>query len=307
MPIRIADPYAVPGRYRKAQLHCHTTNSDGAFAPQGLLERYRAAGYTFVVFTDHERVTVCEDLNDGTFLALPGVETAVGRPFWPLGPHLGRLGAPGLLHVRGAQAGIDATVAAGGVVSLHHPGWTGNLGTGKWSVAEMIALRGYHLIEISNHHSPSGADVEGWAMTLARRGPTAPVAGVAVDDLHRGRDFNTGWVMVKTDAVTPDAFLGALRGLALYASTGPHAEFGARDGAIICATDAKRIRFLDAQGRVRREAAGPEAGYVPEGSEGFVRVECPDAAGRAAWSQAFWLSHAASGLRPPSAQSIIGP
>src|SRR5262249_53694301 len=111
-PIRIADPYAVPGRYWKAQLHCHTTNSDGKFDPRGLLERYREAGYTFVVLTDHERLTVCDDLNDATFLAVPGVETAVGRPFRPLGPHLGRLGMPGALDVRGAQACIDATVAA---------------------------------------------------------------------------------------------------------------------------------------------------------------------------------------------------
>ncbi len=290
MPLRIADPYAVPGRFRKAQLHCHTTNSDGIYAPRGLLERYRTAGYTFVVFTDHDRVTACEDLNDGTFLALPGVETAVGRPFRPLGPHLGRLGAPGRLDARGAQAAIDATVGAGGVVSLHHPGWTGNLWTGQWSVAEMVALRGYHLIEISNHHSATRADVARWATVLARRGPTAPVGGVAVDDLHRDRDFNTGWVMVKTVAVTAMAFLDALRTMAVIASTGPHAEFAVREGAVVCATDADRVRFLDARGAVRYEASGANASYVPQGDEGFVRVECTAARGRTAWSQGFWIS-----------------
>jgi len=288
-PLRIADPYAVPGQYRKAQLHCHTTNSDGTLAPRALLERYRTAGYTFVVFTDHERVTTCDDFNDGAFLALPGVETAIGRPFRPLGPHLGRIGAPGQLDVRGAQAAIDATVAAGGVVSLHHPGWTGNLWTGRWTLAEMITLRGYHLIEISNHHSASRADVERWATVLVRRGPAAPVGGVAVDDLHRDRDFNTGWAIVKTATVTAAAFLGALRARALVASTGPHAEFGVRGGAIVCATDAGWIRFLDAHGTPRYERPGPEAVYGPDGSEGFVRVECLGAAGRMAWSQAFWI------------------
>jgi hypothetical protein len=290
MSIRIADPYAVPGQYRKAQLHCHTTNSDGQDSPRGLLEQYRAAGYTFVVFTDHERVTICEDLNDATFLAVPGVETAVGRPFRPLGPHLGRLGMPGSLEARGAQACIDATVASGGVVSLHHPGWTGNLWTGAWSVAEMVRLRGYHLIEISNHHSKSRRDVQRWATVLAHRGPDAPVGAVAVDDLHRHADFDTGWVMVKTAEVTREAFLRALRGLAVYASTGPRAEFGVRGGAITCATDAGRIRFLDARHTVRHEAAGPEAAYPPRGDEGFIRIECDGAAGRTAWSQAFWLS-----------------
>jgi hypothetical protein len=289
MPPSVTDPYAVPGQYRKAQLHCHTTNSDGTSPPLRLLERYRAAGYSFVVFTDHERVTRCDALNDAAFLALPGVETAVGRPFWPLGPHLGRLGMPGPLGVRGAQACIDATVASGGVVSLHHPGWTGNLWTGSWSVAEMVRLRGYHLIEVSNHHSAASADVKRWAAVLASRGPEAPVGAVAVDDLHRDRDFDTGWVMVKAAEVTAEAFLRALRSLALYASTGPRAEFGVRDGAITCATDAARIRFLDAHGAVRHEHGGPEAAYQPGGDEGFVRVECLGARG-AAWSQAFWLS-----------------
>jgi hypothetical protein len=289
-PIRIADPYAVPGRYCKAQLHCHTTNSDGKFTPRELLERYREAGYTFVVLTDHERVTICDDLNDSTFLALPGVETAVGRPFRPLGPHLGRLGMTGPLDVRGAQACVDATVAAGGVVSLHHPGWTGNLYTGRWSVTEMVRLQRYHLIEVSNHHSAVRADVQRWVQVLLRRGPGATVGAVAVDDLHREADFDTGWVMVKVDAITPQAFLRALRSLALVASTGPAAEFGVHNGAITCATDAARIRFFDSRGRVRRDADAPEADYVPRGDEGFVRIECASGSGQVAWSQAFWIS-----------------
>jgi hypothetical protein len=289
-PASVVDPYSIQGSYRKAQLHCHTTNSDGTLAPRELLERYRAAGYTFVVFTDHERVTSCDDLNDGTFLAVPGVETATGRPFRPLGPHLGRLGVPGPLGQRGAQAAINATVAAGGVVSLHHPGWNGNLRTGRWSVAEMATLRGYHLIEISNHHSANRSDVEAWTRVLVRRGSAAAVSGVAVDDLHRDRDFNTGWVTVKTADVTPEALLLALRRGAVVASTGPEAEFGVRDGAIVCATDAGRIRFLDAHGAVRYDAPGPEAAYAADGTEGFVRVECLAAAGRTAWSQAFWIA-----------------
>ncbi len=288
-PFRITDPYAVAGSHRKAQLHCHTTRSDGQWAPRALLERYRAKGYAVVVFTDHNRVTECADLNDGTFLALPGVETTIPRPFRPLGPHMGRLGAPGALGARGAQACIDATVRAGGVVSLHHPSWTGNLWTGGWSAAEMMRLRGYHLIEISNHHSRTVEDVRRWTAVLRHRGPAAPVGAAAADDLHRAADFDTGWVMVKSASLEPDAFLGALRGLALYASTGPVAEFAVRDGAVTCATDARRIRFLDAADVTRYEAAGPDAAYAPAGDEGFVRVECTGASQAAAWSQPFWL------------------
>ncbi len=293
--VRIADPYAAPGTYRKAQLHCHTRYSDGRDDPRTVLERYRAAGYAFVVFTDHNRVTACDDLNDGAFLALPGVETTLPRPFRPLGPHMGRLGAPGSLQVRDAQACIDATVAAGGVVSLHHPSWNGNFGTGRWSVEEMRTLRGYHLVEISNHHSGTYADLRRWTAVLRGRGPTGTVGAVAADDLHRPRDLDTGWIMVKTSAVVAQPFLGALRALSFYASTGPVAEFGVREGAITVETDAPMIRFVDAADGVRADIPGPSATYEPVGDEQFVRVEC---VGRSttrmgvpttAWSQAFWI------------------
>jgi len=286
---RITDPYAVPGTYRKAQLHCHTTRSDGCFAPRVLLERYRARGYAVVVFTDHDRVTTCDELNDDTFLALPGVETTVVRPFPPLGPHMGRLGLPGSLRARGAQACIDATVRAGGVVSLHHPSWTGNLWTGGWSLGELLRLRGYHLVEISNHHSRTEEDVRRWTAVLRHGGPGTRIGAVACDDLHRERDLDTGWVMIKTATVSADAVLGALRAVAGYASTGPQAEFGVRGGAVTCVSDAARIRFLDAANAVRYEAAGPEAAYVPEGDESFVRVECAGRTAGTAWSQPFWL------------------
>jgi hypothetical protein len=298
--VRVTDPYAGPGSYRKAQLHCHTTRSDGREPPRAVLERYRAAGYAFVVFTDHNTVTECDDLNDGTFLALPGVETTVPRPFRPLGPHMGRLGAPGSLAVRHAQACIDATVAAGGVVSLHHPSWNGNLGTGRWSLREMLALRGYHLVEISNHHSGTKADVRRWSAVLRHRGPTAAVGAVAADDLHRVRDIDNGWIMVKTPVVAAAPFLQALRSLVFYASTGPVAEFGVRDGAITVETDAPVIRFIDAADAVRAEKSGPAATYEPAGDEQFVRVEClAGTVGRTevratAWSQAFWFSHSLS-------------
>jgi len=293
---RIADPYAAPGTYRRAQLHCHTTRSDGRDDPRTVLDRYRAAGYAFVVFTDHNRVTVCDELNDGAFLALPGVETTVPRPFRPLGPHMGRLGAPGALDARGAQACIDATAAAGGVVSLHHPSWTGNFGTGRWPLPEMLALRGYHLVEISNHHSGTQSDLRRWTAVLRHRGRAGAVGAVAADDLHRPRDLDTGWVMVKTGAVAAGPFLDALRSLAFYASTGPVAEFGVRDGTVAVETDAPTIRFLDAADVVRAEATGPAARYEPAGDEQFVRVEC---VGRSitrmgvpatAWSQVFWLT-----------------
>ncbi|HXF82608.1 MAG TPA: hypothetical protein VNN19_07640, partial [bacterium] len=159
MPVQIDDPYAVPGDYRKAQLHCHTTASDGRLSPPELLRRYKDAGYAFVVITDHNRVTRCDALNDDRFLALPGAEDTVSYLLPPLGPHLGRLFVEAPTRRGTAQERIDATTRAGGLASLCHPTWTGNLWTGTWTLRAATTLRGYRLIEIWNPHSRPERDL----------------------------------------------------------------------------------------------------------------------------------------------------
>ena len=39
----------------KANLHCHTTHSDGKLTPSQTREAYQAQGYSVVAFTDHRR------------------------------------------------------------------------------------------------------------------------------------------------------------------------------------------------------------------------------------------------------------
>ncbi len=106
----VHDPYAVPGTFRKAQLHCHTTESDGRFRPPELLAMYRDAGYAFVCLTDHNRVTLCDDLNDQSFLAVPGTEDTVSSLLPPLGPHMGRLFVEAPLRSGFPQDRIDRTL-----------------------------------------------------------------------------------------------------------------------------------------------------------------------------------------------------
>ncbi|MBI4276861.1 MAG: hypothetical protein HY660_00270 [Armatimonadetes bacterium] len=290
--LRVLNPYAAPGVYRKAQLHCHTAASDGAFAPADLLARYRAAGYAFVVITDHERITYCETLNDREFLALPGIETRVTRWIPPLGPHLGRLLVQGVDQrpARDAQACIDATAAAGGLVVMNHPSWTGSAWTGHWSVEDLCRLRGYHLVEISGPHSHSPDDVRRWTAAVRHWGPGAAPGGIAVDDCHRADQFNVGWVMVKAADVTAVALREALRRGAFYASTGPAAEFGAGDGEVWArAAREATVHFFDGHDHLLVARPGPQARYHPHGGERFVRVEARAPDGRTAWSQPFWV------------------
>ena len=287
--MRILDPYTIPGSYRKAQLHCHTRRSDGQFEPADLAWRYRDAGYTFVCFTDHDRLTRCDEVNDETFLALPGVEETIVRGVRPLGQHLGRLLVDGVLGTGDAQERITQTLASGGIPVLHHPSWTGNLWTGSWSRQAIAALRGPFLVEIWNPHSDSKEDARRWITAARAQGPRVFIGAVAGDDCHNAAQFNRAWVMVKVAAVTAAALREALLAGAFYASTGVEAEFGVEEAAVTVRSAADEVRVLDAGGRTRRVLSGGSGRYAPAGDEAFVCLECRAGELRA-WSQVFWIT-----------------
>ncbi len=64
-------------KFYKANLHCHTTVSDGKKTPAEIKAMYRVEGYDAVAFTDHEALLLHDDLTDDCFVALNGYETAI--------------------------------------------------------------------------------------------------------------------------------------------------------------------------------------------------------------------------------------
>ncbi len=68
--------YLLPekGNFYKANLHCHTTISDGRLTPEEVKELYKSQGYSVVAYTDHNLLIPHNDLTDNEFLALNGVE-----------------------------------------------------------------------------------------------------------------------------------------------------------------------------------------------------------------------------------------
>jgi hypothetical protein len=287
--MRIVDPYAGLGTFRKAQLHVHTRRSDGRLEPEEILARYRDAGFSFVALTDHNRVTRCETLNGTDFLAIRGVEETVVRGIYPLGPHLGRLCVDRRLGQGTVQERLDVTRREGGIAVLNHPSWKGNLWSAEWSLGAMRRLRGPFLLEIVNPHSDPAEDQRRWTALLAERPRAETVGAVVGDDAHKVRQIGRAWIMVKVPSIAAEALRSALQHLAFYATTGPEVEIGARDGALRCAGELTAVTFVDRQGRVRGEIDGGEATYRPSGDEGFVRIEGRDAAGGRIWSQPFWI------------------
>ena len=65
--------------FYKANLHCHTTFSDGSFTPEQVKKAYSEAGYSIVAYTDHDVFVRHPELRDENFLPLYGFELEFGE------------------------------------------------------------------------------------------------------------------------------------------------------------------------------------------------------------------------------------
>lgn len=77
------------GRFYKANLHCHSTKSDGRRTPEELKDIYKSAGYSVLAYSDHNVLIDHSYLDDENFLTLTSVEINVSKKsekhtkFWP--------------------------------------------------------------------------------------------------------------------------------------------------------------------------------------------------------------------------------
>ena len=67
------------GNFYKANLHCHSTCSDGHKTPEEIKEIYKEKGYSIVAYTDHDILISHDYLNDNDFLALHGFEMEINE------------------------------------------------------------------------------------------------------------------------------------------------------------------------------------------------------------------------------------
>ena len=79
--------YLLPrdGQFYKANLHCHSTISDGKWTVEQIKENYKQHGYSIVAFTDHQVFICHNELSDNDFLALNGYEIDISenKPWGP--------------------------------------------------------------------------------------------------------------------------------------------------------------------------------------------------------------------------------
>lgn len=301
----ILSPFDKPGRFWRGNLHCHSTRSDGALPPEEVARRYRAAGYHFYCQSDHFMEEFGYPVTDTSAFRTEAFTTILGA----------ELHAPGLLngeiwHILGVglpadfaplpgETGPDLArraQAAGAFVAIAHPQWYG------LTLEDARTLAFADAIEVYNHTCAVQADrPDGTYLLDQMLLDGLHLNAIATDDAHFRDQTNSnadafgGWVMVRSESLTPEALLAALKAGSFYASQGPelhHLELKDHQLIIECSA-VERVTLLGPRARaVTLSGTSMTRASLPvEGFEGdWLRVVVTDAAGRRAWSNPVRLS-----------------
>lgn len=248
--------FAENGNRFKANLHCHTTFSDGAKTPAEIKEIYRKEGYNIVAYSDHNILIDHSELNDKDFLAMLAVEYDVKKageantnfrpcyhinffpkkagqtsvpcysPRYTREDFIGKQAHHGTEdYVRSyedVQDMIDRFAADGFLVQINHPTWS------LQTTSDYLHLHSFFAVELYNH----GCYVDGFDELnthvwddLLMSGKR--VWGTATDDNHNKKpntpywDSCGGFTVIQADALTQEAVTDALEKGKFYASMGP--------------------------------------------------------------------------------------
>lgn len=314
----------------RANLHAHSTLSDGALTPREVKELYRKNGYSAVCLCDHERLYDHSDLCDGSFLMLNGYEVSfahAGRrnpevptchlsliakspsvtsqlAFADMAEAEGAVYETPLLHREydreSISALLDRASAAGFFPILDHPFWS------LQTPEEVGALPSLGGVEVYNTLCVrEGSRDESAAMLDAQlRCGYRPIP-VAADDNHNHPashsslpDTFGGWEMIAAPTLSYAAVIEALESGACYATTGPRFEaLYTEDGYLVFrTTPVTRVTvYSDVRpvGACLHAEAGEALtfGRIPLPQDAsYLRVEARDEWGHVAWTRAYDLS-----------------
>ena len=289
------NPFQQSGQWYRGNTHAHSTESDGKLSIAERFAAYREKGYDFLVLTDHRRVNDVRDYSTSDFLAISGSEVHPQNPYGGATYHIVAINIhePVNCSKMHPNAVLDEIKVQGGEAVLCHPYWCGH------TVSDFLPLRGYFAVEVYNDTCMGigkGFSEQAWDDLLDRGGP---VFGIAADDAHGvSHDCFHGWVMVKSQELTLEGIMEALRTGAFYSTLGPEISditVNPADKKITVKCSAAASIVFKAECHRGRRVLAPEgkalteATYqVPEDAK-YVRVEITDETGKKAWSNPFFF------------------
>jgi len=290
-------PENIP--YYKANLHTHSTISDGTLTPEEVKREYKQHGYSVVALTDHSVTTDQQHLCDEDFLFITGTEICFEDTVNPYkcrhlcllskDPHLlwQPFRDPDMLpHMpayfdrcicenmdnRYTPEAMNAVVARanslGFLVTYNHPAWS------QESYPDYAPMEGIWGLEYRNSACvASGYDENNsWVyQQLLWQGKFC--MPVMADDMHHivrpngAKEMGQSWVMVAAKEFTYAGIMDALEKGDLYSSCGPQIHSLTCDGDTVHITcsPACRIQMMT-QTRVAGCCAAPEGETIEEGT-----------------------------------------
>ena len=307
--------------YYKANLHCHTTVSDGHLTPEQTKEAYLAQGYSIVAFSDHRKYIHHRELDDENFLALAALEVDLTQTpqegqEWPVLKcyHLNLVDTDPGKNVEQKQGNLlpqfpygdleslNAYIAKmsqmGFLVTYNHPYWS----LQDWR--DYSGLKGLFAMEIYNHGCEHdglyGCNPQVYDEML-RSGQR--LCALATDDNHDtypiGHPLNDsfgGFVRIAAKELTYPAVMEALQAGRFYWSQGPELRgVSIEDGVLQVKTSPVEKIFVTLQGRDSYKAVvSPgetltEASFPLTGKETWFRVQVRDSRGLFAGTNAYFL------------------
>ena len=243
--------------YYKANLHSHSTKSDGAMTVEEMKEYYMERGYSVIAYTDHEHLIDNSYLNDENFLAITSCEldikedqnfsTSVKREMKVC--HLNLLAKdPKNIKTPCYSYFMDKYITdeirdqvyqpeedfqrvystekiSEMIKTANEQGFLVTYNHPRWSLENATIYLGYKdiwAVEIYNHSSEVGGiyeyDINAYDDFL-RDGQRC--ACVCADDNHSAASSCGGYVMINADKLDYDTIMKALENHDFYASTGP--------------------------------------------------------------------------------------
>ena len=292
------NPFSVPGKWYRGNVHAHTTISDGTKTPEALVKLYKEAGYDFLSITDHSIVAKTQHLSTPDFLLVPGEEICIGTSTANTLYHIVALGIEKTLPFRdfdyrlNPQRVIDKINELGGLAISAHPYWSG------LNHKDMMTITGYHGVEIYNtscdyerNTGYSDAHIDG--IISDGRKPFI----YATDDHHGAEmgnaplDACVAWINVKAEELTVESIMTAIKAGHFYSSTGPEFKDISIDEQGVISIECTPVRYISFISTpslgLKYHSMGEsltEAKYPGRPHETYVRIEIEDFEGRKAWS-----------------------
>ena len=292
----------------KANMHCHTTVSDGALTPEQIKEAYTAKGYSIVAFTDHNIIKSHQNLNDEGFLALNACEVNINqangastyhfnlfatRPDMAETPPLPKID----YHDHEAiNKYIADRNAEGFLVCYNHPYWS------VQTYDEYSKLRGCFAMEIYNHNCEVDEGYYGYNPQvydeMLRQGEK--IFCFSTDDNHNwgpkslpDRDSYGGFIRINSKSLKYEDVISALVNGDFYASQGPEIyEITLDDNKLTVKCSPAETIVVYTQGRrcyVKTGQMLTGAEFELSGNDDYIRVMCRDKNKLDANSNAYWI------------------